>query len=141
MSIWDDPNLSKFMTEDELVDATISYETKRDEHLRINPSWTDSRFKKPRTVYLEAGYKLKDTYVKKAEYNYSDRLMEWHGHSKAHSIIESIGGLRTAEDIEKYLSALLEKPNLRLVHVKAGVNLWNGFAYQVFGYFPEEVKK
>lgn len=109
----------------------------------LMPHYTDSRFKQPQTVYLADGHRVgKDDYVKGAEYNYSDRLMEWNGWEKYEAAWNAAKASshepRSAAYVELYLRTLLDKPNLKLVHVMAGVNWGNGYPYQVYGYITGE---
>ena len=106
------------------------------------PHYTDGRFATAQTVYLSGGTKLaRDGYARKAEYNYSDRLMQWHGfdkHEAARATATQSGyDVRSAAFCEAYLRALLEKPELQLVHIMAGFNLATGYPYQVYGYITE----
>lgn len=103
----------------------------------LRPHYTNEAFKSPQTVYLAAGYKLTPEYVKGAFYNYSDRL-PYEGREEAWKVANAQhSDHNCAAWAETYLRALLNKPNLKLVHILAGFNVSNGFDYQVYGYFEE----
>lgn len=108
----------------------------------LNPHYTDGRFRQIQTVFLAPGYKTVDQFgtdmVECASYDYSDRLEEWHSHElreAAWKAAESKGFEKnSAAVIEAFLRELFEDPDLSLVHIVAGVNLGNGYAYRVYGY-------
>ncbi len=120
-----------------------SYETHPGSEIRnLQPHYTNAYYKRARTCYLGEGYQVgSDTDTIDAEYNYSDRLVQWHGYNKskaARAKAESSGhNNRCAAFLEIYLRVLLDKPTLRLLHIMAGFNLATGYPYQVYGYVTD----
>lgn len=102
------------------------------------PHYTDSYFQHPQTVFQSATHRLIDGYVQGAEYNYSDRLLQWYGWEKSDkadkSAKESGFNRWSAGWAEVWLRSLLDDPTLELVHMLAGYNWSNGYGYWVYGY-------
>lgn len=107
----------------------------------LRPHYTNEAFRSPQTVYLAKGHKLSPEYVKGAEYFYSDHLHRQYYEGVSESRKEAREKFPTSDSAaqeEAYLRALMEKPNLRLVHIMAGFNVSNGFDYQVYGVIFDE---
>ena len=111
----------------------------------LHPHYTDRRFTERRgelTVFLAEGYETHDHYgspaVEGLHYNYSDRLLDWHGSEKsreAHDKAkEIVGDADSPRYYEEYLRILLDNPKVELVHLTTGVNRGNGYPYHVYGY-------
>lgn len=103
------------------------------------PHYTNPYFQTARTVYQSPTHRLDtDGYVKGAEYNYSDRLTQWHSWEKSKQADEAAktSGFNrwSAGWAEVWLRSLLDDPDLELVHMMAGYNLSNGYGYWVYGY-------
>lgn len=109
-------------------------------HARIDnlfPHYTNTHFNTPRTVYLLTGHRLTDGYVTGATYAYSDRLHQWHyarRDAARDAALAAHPDTSTAAHCEAYLRSLLNDDGLTLVHIMAGVNLGNGYPYQIYGY-------
>lgn len=132
-----------------LRDGGMSYVRDREVSIRnLMPHYTDMRFQRARTVYLDAAYKLNNeeypTVPKgvKVGYDYSDRLWQWNW-TKANTTRKQANEQHAAHDtaacLETWLRLYFDKPNLKLIHVLAGFNVSNGYPYQVFGYLAEGV--
>lgn len=107
----------------------------------LSPHYTDNRFREPQTVWLATGYKLnKRDVVNGAVYNYSDRIWQWDWNkaNSAHETIDKSLDHRSPAYIQEFLRYYFNNPKIVLVHVVAGVNLSNGYPYQVYGYFEKE---
>lgn len=112
----------------------------------LRPHYSNTRFRHAQTVYLAAGYQTKQTqfdgdveYVKGAEYAYSDRIRQWDwnkAEAARKTAIEQVREDRCAAHIEVYLREFYGDPELKLVHILAGVNLSSGYDYQVYGWIP-----
>lgn len=99
-----------------------------------NPYWNDAH-----TIFLLPGYKTVGQYemVDGLEYVYSDRLRQWYKseeYDKAWAGAKELHPLRTAAFIQEYMRRLMGNPAIELVHILAGVNVSNGYSYQVYGY-------
>ncbi len=114
----------------------------------FSPHYTDDRFpgSSTLTVFLAPGYEtvmqwgnpmIVDQGV---EYAHGDRLVEWHGRDDADAAwkkaTESVGKGKSALFVEMYLRELLGDPELKLVHISAGVNRSNSWYYRIYGYIP-----
>lgn len=109
----------------------------------ISPHYTDETFRREKTVFLAAGYKLKNSngYNSVAcdgiEYNYDDRIRQW-DYDKSDvcwkQIRETYDRFNSAEIHEQYLRLFFDDPDLNLVHIITGVNHSNGYYYRVYGY-------
>lgn len=113
------------------------------------PHYTNERFNHSQTIWLASGSRLSRTQyagevVNGAVYDYSDRLDSWYGYEKSREAwrkamadngCTTISNI-TAAAVQAYLRDLTDDPQLRLVHILAGVNVSNGYPYQVFGYVP-----
>ncbi len=103
----------------------------------LQPHYTDQRFAKPQTVWVADGVDInREGYVEDCEYNYSDRIWQWDW-NKADAAQKSIDkelDRRSPAYIQEFLRVYFENPAIVLVHVMAGFNVSNGFAYQVYGY-------
>jgi hypothetical protein len=117
-------------------DAPISY---------LDPHYSDRQFRDPRSVWAKDKSKLArgefgcDAYNEPGiYYDYSDRLEEWHSYEKitaARKAAEAAGYQpRTAPYLEAFIRALLDAPNLEILHIVAGVNHSNGYSYLIYGY-------
>lgn len=98
------------------------------ENLNSNPHYSDSYFKKERTIYGKPNNNL--------EYVYSDRLYQWDYEKASESWIkaeEKYGNEDTVRKYEFYLSEYYNK-QVEINHIIAGVNASNGFPYQAFGF-------
>lgn len=100
--------------------------------LFTHPSWRDSSFNQPRTVYGRE--------EKGLTYEYSDRLWEWAWEKSeaAYTAAKDAGHtLNSAAYFEAYLGAYYGY-EVELRHVMAGVNLATGAPYLVFGFNRKE---
>lgn len=110
----------------------------------LQPHYTNDLHKTAQTVFLLAGYTLKDGYgphVEGADYAYSDRIFQWNW-DKAEATWKQAreafpDAMDTAACREAWLRLYWDKPRLELVHIMAGFNLSNGYPYQVYGYIQE----
>lgn len=116
-------------------DATI-------EGRNLRPHYTDSRFYsgQEHTVFLAQGYTLtksRNPTVKGANYDYSDRLWQW-DYKKAEAAraraIEIVPDTYSARFYETFLRLYYGNEAIELVHIVTGVNVSNGYDYQVYGY-------
>lgn len=112
-----------------------------------NPHYSNRYWNEPRTIYLSqetritrskiSGY---DT-VSGSHYVYDDRL-RYGDYSKHEQVWDSLKAegftYRTAEFVQEYIRRMMNKPDLMLVHILAGVNLSTGYSYHAYGYI--EVK-
>lgn len=113
----------------------------------LHPHYSDDRFfsGKTMTAFLAEGQVVQRTgygseEVEGAHYVYSDRFA---GHErwtdKAFALAkEKAGNDSSASFYEELLRDVLEDPTLSLSHIITGVNVGNGFDYQVFGYTTEK---
>lgn len=105
-----------------------------------NPHYTNTYWNKPRDIFIREEYKLTQStfgdYVKDAHYEYSDRQWEWDYNKReaAGEFALQNAPRNTALYFEKMLQFYHDDPDLILVNIKAGVNVGNGYPYQVFGY-------
>lgn len=114
------------------------------EHLM--PHYSNDYFKNARTVYLASDCETKEgeygETVKGAAYNYSDRIRQWHTEDEYEAAWKTAKASghqpRSAAYLEVYLRAILDNPELKLVHILAGVNWSNGYPYQVYGYIVQD---
>lgn len=108
----------------------------------LMPHYTNTRFNEAQTVWIADGYKIKRGYgdfVDGADYNYSDRIWQWN-RSKADQVYKEIDASlhrHSPAYIQEFLRRVFDNPNLVLVHVLAGVNLSNGYPYNVYGYITK----
>ena len=114
------------------VAAQTTYD--KDMPLNTNPHYTDRRFNTAQTVFGKPS--KSDRGHKDLSYDYSDRLWQW-DYDKAKRAAEIANETdatpKSARWYEAYLSAYFDKP-IEIVHILAGVNVSNGYAYAVFGY-------
>jgi len=105
----------------------------------FKPHYTNPLFDSSQTIFLREGYELEGNsidllVVKGAHYIYSDRLP--HDKDGIWDKIKETGlEIFTAAFQELYLREILGSPDLTLVHILSGVNLGNGYPYQVYGFF------
>ena len=127
------------MTDEEKINmhyprTAVATTYRKDVALNTNPHYTDERFNTAQTVFdkpSKSDYGHKDL-----SYDYSDRLYQW-DYEKAKHASEVASAtdakLRSARWYEAYLSAYFDRP-IEIIHILAGVNVSNGYAYAVFGY-------
>ena len=103
------------------------------------PHYTNPLFDSPQTIFLREDYELEINsidilVVKGAHYIYSDRLPYDKG-DIWDKVKETGLDIFTSAFREIYLREILGYPDLTLVHILSGVNLGNGYPYQVYGFF------
>jgi hypothetical protein len=108
----------------------------------IDPHYTDSRWKTPRTVFLRSGYTLSPRggidWVREAGYDYSDRLVGTKFDDAWEAAKAAGKPLKTAAFFEHFLRVAFDDPKLKLVHVLAGINSSTLYSYRIFGYIRGE---
>jgi hypothetical protein len=99
--------------------------------VNTTPHYTDSRFKRPQTVWgcEEDGL----------GYDYNDRIWQWNWNKAkaAAKHADETAKPRTAWWHQEFLCFFFDKP-IELKHILAGVNLSNGYPYCVYGYREAE---
>jgi len=111
----------------------------------LNPHYTDSRFKKPQTIYLDPEFKTEiingSDMVKGAEYLYSDRLIQEHGEEFERAIWKAGENAKkyTPEFYEIYLRTMLGEPALRLLHILSSFNSADGYSYRIYGFIRKDL--
>ncbi|MEX2369231.1 MAG: hypothetical protein WD552_02480 [Candidatus Paceibacterota bacterium] len=126
--------------------TAMTDKTKKISSRDLDPHYTDKRFDNPQTIFLDPGFETEERFradvVKGAEYVYSDRLVQWHSIDKCNQALANAKAVEGEESTPKlyetYLQILMDKPNLRLIHIISGVNVGNGYPYRVYGYIQEE---
>ena len=104
----------------------------------LMPHYTQTRYNEAQTVWIADGYKDSGRYhtIAGVDYVYSDRIWQWDW-SKADatrlSIDETLDRCSPLY-IQAFLRGFYDNPDIQLIHVMAGVNLGNGYPYQVYGY-------
>lgn len=115
--------------------AQYTYPTTNDKtvELELDPHYSDRRFYEEQTVF-GSGDGAK-------HYQYSGRMAEWDyaKHKQAWAESGSAGlGKATAARIEDYLRRYYDNQTIVIRHIVSGVNLGNGYPYNVFGYSKQE---
>ena len=116
-------------------------EQKRNVTLSVNPHYSNPLYSRGGTQLVFGVEKYPG--VERVNWEYSDRLWQWDW-DKSQAAYETAKQSKCVQHSAKYyktyLTAYYGKP-VYLFGILAGVNVSNGYPYQVFGFtFPDEVK-
>ena len=108
--------------------------------LQTHPHYTDTRFKTAQTVFCSEPEKIKrqfdKDFIEGLQYEYLDRIYQW-DNDKARAAEQKAKESKftrgSAQWYEVFLSEYFEKP-IELVHVIAGVQVFNGYPWCAFGF-------
>lgn len=110
------------------IARTFSTQSKTDELRDLNPHYSDTRFSGGKA------YSIFGKEDKKFIYVYNDRLEHALWEYCIIRVSEEGTDTKTAEGFEKALQYYYDDPKLELGNIQVGVNVSNGYAYQVYGF-------